>query len=428
MKFENKVSNGYRWIMLIMCGIGYSATCMTLWMFYSYYDLMQEYFAVTNTQMGYLGLITGLVMIVCWPVGGMVADKIPMRVSYLGCMIFTIIVFAIMSASNSFNLYLVIVFLSCFMMGVYYTLFSKIVKGVSVPATEGKNTGYFWALYSLGGTIIGVCGSYFVTKMGLAGWRPLMFMFIGCAVVMSVVCLIFLRDDKFNDWTVLEADSEPSSFQLKHVGKVLLMPEIWVAGLIYFTMLMITCAGIYAVSMMKNVYMVPLGIVTFIATFRQYIGRVILSPVSGAMIDKLGSSMQVIRILLSVTLAGFVVFFIFPIGSTYFWVGIILVVACTIGYGMQAPCWMTPVSEIKVPQAYHGTAIGIYNAIGCISDAFIYILCGSLVDNYGEILGNRYVFAFIGVMLIICFGLTLLESNMIKKRADALGRPMLEIN
>lgn len=426
MTMTNRVTPGYKWIMLVMCGLGYSATCMTLWMFYSYYDLMQAYFGVTNTQMGYLGLITGLVMIVCWPVGGMVADKISMRVSYLACMVFTIVVFAIMSVSHSFNLYLVIVFLSCFMMGVYYTLFSKIVKGISTPETEGKNTGYFWAMYSLGGTVIGALGSYFVSKMGLAGWRPLMYMFIGCAVLMSVFCIIFLKEEKFNDWSVLAEAGEPSTFQLAHVGKVLLMPEIWVAGLIYFTMLMITCAGIYAVSMMKTIYMVPLGIVTFIATFRQYIGRVILSPVSGVLIDKLGSSMRVIRILLSITLAGFVLFFLFPLGDQYFWVGILVVVACTIGYGMQAPCWMTPISEIKVPHVYHGTAIGVYNAIGCISDAFIYILCGHLVDTYGDIQGNRYVFAFIGVMLVICFALTLVESRMIKKRRDALGRPRTE--
>lgn len=236
MKMENRVTPGYKWIMLAMCGFGYSATCMTLWMFYSYYDLMQEYFGVTNTQMGYLGLITGIVMIICWPVGGMIADKIPMRVSYLGCMVFTIVVFAIMSVSNSFNLYLAVVFASCFMMGIYYTLFAKIVKGVSTPETEGKNTGWFWAIYSVGGTIIGFFGSMFVSKMGLAGWKPLMYMFIGCSILMCVVCVAFLREEKFNDWTVLDAPGESSGgFQLSQVGKVLLMPEIWVAGLIYFT-------------------------------------------------------------------------------------------------------------------------------------------------------------------------------------------------
>ena len=426
MKMQNRVTPVYRWLMLVMCGFGYSATCMTLWMFYSYYDLMQEYFGVTNTQMGYLGLITGLVMIVCWPVGGMIADKISMKISYVGCMIFTIAVFAIMSVSNSFNLYLVVVFASCFMMGIYYTLFSKIVKGVSTPETEGKNTGWFWALYSVGGTIIGALGSVFVSRMGLAGWRPLMYMFIICSVLMIGMCLLFLKEDKFNDWSVMETSGTPSTFQFKDVGKVLLMPEIWVAGLIYFTMLMITCAGIYAVSMMKTIYLVPLGIVTFIATFRQYIGRVILSPVSGALIDKLGSSMKVIRLLLVVTMVGFVVFFLFPMGGSFAWVGILLVVACTIGYGMQAPCWMTPISEIKVPHAYHGTAIGVYNAIGCISDAFIYILCGHFVDTYGDIQGNKYVFLFIGIMLVICFVLTIVETNMIKKRRDALGRPQAE--
>ncbi|MDE7035082.1 MAG: MFS transporter, partial [Eubacteriales bacterium] len=148
MKMQNKVSNGYKWLMLIMCGFGYSGTCMNIWMFYSYYSLMQAYFGATNTQMGYIGTITGLVMIVCWPLGGMVADKINMKTAYIGCMVFSVVDFIVLAFSQSFTLYLFTVFLSCFMMGVYYTLFGKIVKGVSTPETEGKNTGYFWALYA----------------------------------------------------------------------------------------------------------------------------------------------------------------------------------------------------------------------------------------------------------------------------------------
>ncbi|NCB62605.1 MAG: MFS transporter [Clostridia bacterium] len=426
MKLENRVSGGYKWLMLALVGLGYTTCCMTIWMFYSYYDLMQEYFQATNTQMGYMSLITGLVMIVCWPVGGMVADKISMRKAYIGCMIFTVVFFVILAGLTSFNIYLVMLFASCVMMGVYYTLFGKIVKGVSTPETEGKNTGYFWAIYALGGSVIGAFGSYFVTKMGMGGWRPLMYMFIGLAAVCAVVCFVALKEDKFNDWTVLETDKSTAKFQFSQVKKVLLMPEIWVASFIYFTMLMITCAGIRAVSMMKTVYMVPLGIVTFIGIFRQYLGRVVLSPTSGWLIDKWGSSMKVIRVFLIVTLVGMAVFFIFPMGGDYFWVGILLVVACTIGYGMQSPCWMTPISEIGVPVAYHGTAIGLYNGIGCISDAFIYILCGSWVDKYGDIKGNQLSIGFIAVMLVICFVLTIIETRMIKQRRDALGRPLTE--
>lgn len=418
----NKVSNGYKWLMLVMCGFGYAGTCMNIWMFYSYYSLMQAYFGASNTQMGYIGTITGLVMIICWPLGGMVADKIKMKTAFLGCMAFSIIDFIVLSFSNSFTLYLITVFLSCFMMGIYYTLFGKIVKGVSTPETEGKNTGYFWALYALGGSIIGALGSYFVAKWDLAGWRPLMYCFIAVDIICSIVCITSLNEEKMNDWTVLEGGGSAPKFQFNQVGKVLLMPEIWVAGLIYFTMLMITCAGIMAVSMMSTIYMVPLGIVTFIGIFRQYLGRVILSPLSGAMIDKMGSSMRVIRIFVAITLVGFALFFIFPMGDKYFWVGILLVVACTIGYGMQSPCWMTPISEIKVPVAYHGTAIGLYNAIGCISDAFIYVITGMWVDKYGDITGNKISFAFIGAMLILCMVLTIVESRMITKRRNAIGQ------
>lgn len=417
----NKVSNGYKWLMLAMCGFGYAGTCMNIWMFYSYYNLMQEHFGATSTQMGTIGTITGLVMIVCWPLGGMIVDKISMKLAFVGCMIFSIVDFVILAMSDSFSLYLVTVFASCFMMGIYYTLFGKICKGVSTPETEGKNTGYFWALYAIAGSLIGALGSWFVGKMGPEGWAPLMYCFIAVDVICMICAIFFLDEKKFNDWSVLEAGGA-SKFEFSQLKKVLLMPEIWVAGLIYCTMLMITCAGILAVSMMSTIYMVPLGVVTLIGIFRQYLGRVILSPLSGALIDKMGSSMKVIRIFVAITLAGFVIFFIFPMNQDYFWVAILLVVACTIGYGMQSPCWMTPISEIKVPVAFHGTAIGIYNAIGCISDAFIYVLTGMWIDKYGNITGNKISFAFIGAMLILCFVLTIVESRMIAKRQDALGR------
>lgn len=418
---ENKVSNGYKWLMIAMCGFGYAGTCMNIWMFYSYYNLMQNYFEVSSTQMGTIGTITGLVMIVCWPLGGMIADKIKMKTAFVGCMIFSIVDFLVLAFSRSFSLYLVTVFLSCFMMGIYYTLFGKIVKGVSTPETEGKNTGYFWALYAVAGSIIGALGSYFVSKLGVDGWKPLMFCFIAVDIICMIVCIVFLKEEKFNDWNALEGGEAPK-FQFSQVTKVLLNPKIWVAGLIYFTMLMITCAGILAVSLMESVYMVPLGIVTMIGIFRQYLGRVILSPLSGALIDKMGSSMRVIRIFVVITLVGFILFFVFPLDSSYMWVGILLVVACTIGYGMQSPCWMTPISEIKVPVAYHGTAIGLYNAIGCISDAFIYVITGMWIDKHGIVTGNRISFAFIGVMLILCFVLTIVEERMIAKDRDALGR------
>lgn len=418
---ENRVSNGFKWLMILMCGFGYTTSCMTIWMFYSYYDLMQQYFGATNTQMGYMSLITGLFMIICWPVGGIIADKVSMKKAFVGCMVFTLLFFSILAFVRSFNVYLFMLFTSCMMMGIYYTLFGKIIKGVSTPETEGKNTGYYWAAYSLGGAIVGAVASALVTKLNLNGWRPLMFIFAGLALVLGLIAAIYLDDKKFNDWTVLDKKSE-SEFNWKHLKTVLLMPEIWVASLIYFTMLMITCAGIRAVNMMSTVYGVPLGIVTAIGIFRQYVGRVVLCPTSGWLIDKWNSSMKVIRLLLIISLLGIAMVFIFPVRSEYFWVGIIVVVCLTIGYGLQSPCWMTPISEIKVPVAYHGTAIGLYNGIGCISDAFIYIICGNWVDKYGDVNGNKISLGFIASMLVLCFILTVIESRMIAKRKDSLGR------
>ncbi len=412
----NKVSNGYRWLMLAIMGMGTMVAGQMLWLFYGYYDLIQAYFGVTNTQMGYIGTMTGLIMIVNWPVGGMIADRLSMRTSCTVCMIWSFVVYSFFAFNKSFAMYMIVMALSSVIVGMFYGLFAKVVKGVSTEKTEGKNSGWLWSLYALASSILGASGSYFVAKMDLAGWKPLMFMFAGVALITLVLGLIFIRDDKFNDWSVMDAGSAPSKFSFSQVGVVLKMPEVWVASFIYFTMLMITCAGVYAISMMGAIYAVPLAVITLMGTFRAYMARVFLSPFSGYLIDKFKSSMKVIRMFLILNIVSFALFLVFPMTSDYLWVSILLVIATIIGFGMQAPCWVTPITEIRVPVAYHGTAIGIYNGVGCISDAFIYILCGHFVDTYGLYEGNRYVFMFIGVMLIICFVLTKILDRFIAKR------------
>lgn len=419
---QNRVKPGYRWTVSVLNAIGFYTASQLAWLFYGFFDFIKNYFDATGSQMGLIGTITGLVMIVCWPLGGMIVDRLPIRVSFIGSMVLTSIIYVINAFVTSFNVYLTIVFLSCLLVGAYYGLAAKMVKRLNTPESESKGLGWLWSFYAITGSLLGFAGAYLVKYLDLGAWKPLMFMFAAFSAVVAIGGFFLVKEEKLNDWSQLQiGEASASKFSFKQVTKVLLMPELWVAGLIYHTMLMMTAAGISAVSMLADIYMVPLYIITAIGTIRAYLARSVLSPVTGVIVSKTGDSMKLIRILVLLALAGIAVFFMFPMGGEYMWVGILLVAVMTIGFGMQAPLWMTPINELQIPVAYQGTAVGLYNAIGCIGDAYIYIVTGYLVDRYGIYDGNRYIFMLIAAMLILCFVLTLLCSKMIKKRRAKLA-------
>lgn len=415
---ENRVTPGYRVLMMVINAIAFYTSGQLAWMFYGFFDLIQAYFGASSSQMGLIGTVTGLVMIVFWPLGGMIADKLSIRMAFVGSMSVTTGIYVLYAFVTDFNMYLFMVFCSCLVVGVLYGLAAKVVKRLHTPDTESKGLGWLWSIYALIGTVLGFAGSYLIETMDLAGWKPLMFLFAGASAVATIGGFLLLKEEKLNDWSALEKDTgeKKSGFSFADVKQVLLMPELWVAGLIYHTMLMITCAGIYAVTMLGNIYMVPLSVITAIGTVRAYLARTFLAPMTGSIVAKTGDSMKLIRFLVSLAIAGIVVFFMFPMGGDYMWVGILLVGVMTIGFGMQAPLWMTPINEIRVPTAYQGTAVGVYSAIGCITDAYIYVLCGYFVDTYGVYTGNKMVFGFIACMLVICFFLTIKCGKMIEKR------------
>lgn len=418
---QNKVSPGYRWTLSILNAIGFYTVCQLAWLFYGFFDFIKNYFGATGAQMGMIGTITGIVMIICWPLGGMIVDKLPIRVSFVGASGLAALGYFVNAFVTNFYVYLAIVFCSCLVVGANYGLSAKIVKRIYTPETESKGIGWLFCFYAVTGALLGFAGAYLVKSMGIDAWKPLMFMFSGCCAFVAIGGFFLVKEDRLNPPETTAAGSASEGFSFSKVKEVLLMPELWVAGLIYHTMLMMTAGGIAAVSMLSDIYLVPLYIITAIGTVRAYLARSILSPITGAIVAKTGDSMKLIRLLCLQALAGIVIFFMFPMGGEYMWVGILLVAVMTIGFGMQAPLWMTPINELQIPSAYQGTAIGLYNAIGCIGDAYIYIVTGWLVDTYGIYDGNRYIFMLIGCMLIVCFLLTLACSRMIQKRRRMLA-------
>ncbi len=412
----NRVSKGYKWLIILLAAVGSNVCYMSIWLFYSFYDLIQVHFNASSVGMGLLGTISGGLMLLGYPVGGIIVDKLGLRKAAVICAAYTAVDFILLSQSSNFNTFLAAEAISCFGTGIAVAEYNKLVKFVSVPDTEGKNNGFLWMLYSASGSLIGLIVAYIVNTSGEeSGWQLLCLFYGILSAVIAIVSIIFIKEDKFNEWSVMNKPDEDNAFHFRDLGKIILMPELWLISVVYFCTLMINAAGTYAVSMMRTVFLVPLGIVTAINVFKANFARIAIAPISGVLRDKFKSCQRISRLLIIIALVGFVIFFAFPMNEKYMWVGIVLVLTCTIAYSLECVTWAVPVSEIGISSKYFGTAVGIFNALGCIGDMFIYVLCGNWLTKYGTE-GNRYIFGFIGAMLIIGFVASLLETRMQKKR------------
>lgn len=85
---------------------------------------------------------------------------------------------------------------------------------------------------------------------------------------------------------------------------------------------------------------------------------------------------------------------------------IAILIAFYVVLNLQRTCMYTPIPEGGVPLAITGTATGIVSTIGYSSDIWLYTLCGSWLDEYGESGYSRiWGLMMVGMLVSAVFGL-----------------------
>ena len=75
--------------------------------------------------------------------------------------------------------------------------------------------------------------------------------------------------------------------------------------------------------------------------------------------------------------------------------------------------------EGNIPSEYSGTAAGFISTVGYLPEIFCSVLAGKLIDGYEGVLGYRYYFGFLIVMLLIGAVVCLFWINYLKKTKKA---------
>ncbi|HIS97085.1 MAG TPA: hypothetical protein IAD42_03840, partial [Candidatus Scatomorpha pullistercoris] len=102
-----------------------------------------------------------------------------------------------------------------------------------------------------------------------------------------------------------------------------------------------------------------------------------------------------------------------------------LLIISIVFYMVSAMCIMAtwalqfvPVTEIGIPMAITGSAIGAISMFSFVSDIFYSTVCGYFIDNYG-LNGYKWIFGMTVVILVAGVVACIYVVNKIKKNQKA---------
>lgn len=411
-------------ILLATNGICYYCTILAAYLHFYYYNLMQEVFSLTNTQIGVYGGIVGGLGIIAYFFSGIVADKFSPKKLLILTYATQMIILGIYMTIPSYHMLLVLqVFATISCVVLFWSAMAKYVRSLGTPDQEARLFGFHFGFVGLGGTVLTLLNAYIISIW--TSEAALRFIFLVCIIILGISILI----DLFLYKPRQVEESEDDKFRFSDILIIVKQPSFWFICCMLLGAHCIAGAVSYFSPLLYANYGVPLAVVSILGAFRTYCARVICSPIGGWCMDKMGSSIKFTTILIVAGIIGVTSILFVPQSAAFLVPAIVIFSVLVLATNLIVPAWFTPVTEVGVPQRAIGTGIGLYCAIGFSSDGFLYILGGNWLDTYGNSVGYTYIFTFILIMLFVGLAGALLSLHAMKKqkaKAAALAQGAAE--
>lgn len=366
-----------------------------------YYVVFLDAFNLTNAQAGTLLSVYGMTSLPAYLFGGLLADKFKAKnLIIISCFAMGTLGIIMTFVSSYYILLGIYVVLGLTTTFLQWSALCKIVRSLGTEQEQGK----LYGTMEMSNSIIGaVCLYGILAALGLileaVGFKVVTSIF-GVLLIISGILIMTLCNDPSAG-----IRDEDNDFNFKSVVSALKHPVVWINGFIVMGIYVMNTASTYLSPYMSEVIGVPMTVAVGIQITATYILSVVLTPVGGAIIDKSGKTPP----LLIVTCAGVIACMasvIFAGTSAAIGLIIAILIAFYVVLNLQRTCMYTPIPEGGVPLAITGTATGIVSTIGYSSDIWLYTLCGSWLDEYGESGYSRiWGLMMVGMLVSAVFGL-----------------------
>ncbi|MBF7097883.1 MFS transporter [Alkalibacter mobilis] len=405
-----------RWTIMIIMMIGQVASFAVPYLVRSYYTLFQESAGITHVQVGILMTIYGTGGIILYFPGGWIADKINPRILLLFSFVGSGILAFFMLFKPSFSA-MILLYLA-FSVTTILSLWAaqiKIIRSLGSREEQGKMFASREWLYGLFGMLIGFGAQAVGSRAGSQSvtFTTLIITYSVLAIVAGIAIYFLLGKDYDPN---LGNDKQ---IDLSSIGVAARKKEVWFIAIVVFSCYLVYASVSYTSSYLQDVYGMSTELGNIFGTIRAYGIRAFLPFIFGALADKTGSAVRILLYAMIGMAACMLGFLVLPASAAMLMVAIIIMLLVTmIATGARA-LYYAQFAEANIPLYLTGIATGIVAVIAYAPDAFLYLLAGSWIDNYG-VVGYTYLFTFVTVVLAVGFGAGMLLYKSIRKSKSAV--------
>lgn len=416
MKSQSK-TNAYLGILLL--GIGGASIYLLPYLRWSYYDALLVASGLNNTQFGITMSVYGVLAMIFYPIGGIVADKLRPKV----LLTISLVVCGVLGLwYSTFPGYAgqIVIFAGWGIAATltFWSAMMKATRQLGSSEEQGRLFGLVEGSRGVISTIVSLGALYAFSKMGesLGGLRGIIITMAVLNIAAGILILLFLKEGQREEENT--SAGEKKTLQLSDIVQVLKKPEIWLISLIIVCCYSAYLGSTYLTPYFTNVIGATASFAALLSIMRSYVLQFLCGPTGGFLADKAGSITKVITGCYVVMAAALIVIIVLPSTAAMMVpLVVVLIILCAGIFAMRGIYFAT-IDEVDIPMHVTGTAVGIVSIIGFTPDVYMSTICGKLLDSYEGAAGYRAIFllmlAFVAVGLISAW--ILYRMNSKKKR------------
>lgn len=361
-----------------------------IWIFRgTLYSPLVEAFGLTNAQFGTLFTVTGLIATFGAPIGGIIMDRFSMKKLFTFDLLSVgILGLVIMIFQPSYPIMLLIFVFFGFSCEVLF--WSGVLKSVRTLAPENMQGRAFGALEFIRGIIDLVLvslGIYVFNLMGetVMGVRVMVSFYSVLMIITAGLIWFKTTDEDFlkEDYNAV-TKKERNKATLEGTLYVLKQPAVWFVGLTAMCVYLVYCGIFYFVPFLEASLGMTVLVAAIFGFFNSSGMRVVASPISGFMADKVfKSSSKLLSIGLVLAVVGLVSTILLIGTSVNTMLIIVLLISVSFSVYIMRGVYYAPIGELNIPKSCSGAAMGVAAFLGYSPAFWAYALFGSFIDNYG---------------------------------------------
>ncbi len=398
-----KAKTGIRKNFLTLCLLAFSGSIIygLPYFRYYYYDAYLSAYNLTNSQMGALGSTFGVVGVLSYVFGGVLADKFPAKKLLIFALVATGIGGFTHLFFTSFNALMLIYGLWGFTsLLTFWPSLMKIVRTQGNDDEQSRAYGIFEGGRGVTNAIhmaiaTAIFGFFQAKALPAAGLRWIIIFYSIFPILCGVLFLFLLKEPERS------SNEKASSFSWKDIITVVKMPAVWMAVIITYTTYTFNLSFYYFTPYATNVMGQSAIFAAVLTVLAQYV-RPVSATAGGVLADRFGKSQ--LMLIGFITMGIGTAFMIFlPNIEPSIQTTLMTVVCVIIYFAMYSNfgIYMSLLSEGGVPLEVSGVAIGIISTLGYLPEVISPMLAGRTLDALEGVAGyHQYFYYMIGCAAI----------------------------